>query len=224
MITYGRTSGDVRRWPNGAAARRALEEYLAALPPDSGNVTSVLDGGGLDFTGADLSGLELLEAEFSDADLSGVPLVGVHLAGSWLNDANLRNADLSHSSLRKAQARGCDAQEAVAVEADFRGAEFNRANLSRASLRGSNLGDARMLGADLRGADLRNCVMGQVGTWVSLREARMAGCLLDGAHGTVAGPVDVGTDSPQLLDGRELARWFAEHGAEQVEVREPVSH
>jgi hypothetical protein len=38
----------------------------------------------------------------------------------------------------------------------------------------------------------------------------------------VKGPIDVGADSPQLLDGAALQRWFAERGAPLVEVRQPA--
>lgn len=222
MTAYGRTSGDVRRWPDDAAARQALEEYFSALPSDPKIVIPSLNGEGLDFTGADLSGLELLGAELSEADLSGVRLVGAHLGGAWLEGASLRGADLSHASLRKAHGRGCDAQGIVAVETDFRGAEFEEANLSRGNLRATNLGNARLWNIDLRGADLRDCAFGTSQSWTSLQQARLADCQLGGAHGSVAGPVDIGGDSPHPLDGSELARWFAQQGAQAVQVREPV--
>jgi len=38
----------------------------------------------------------------------------------------------------------------------------------------------------------------------------------------VKGPIDVGADSPQLLDGADLQRWFAELEAPLVEVRQPA--
>jgi hypothetical protein len=46
----------------------------------------------------------------------------------------------------------------------------------------------------------------------------MADARLDGATGHVSGPVDVGAASPRLLDGEDLRRWFADHGAPEVEV------
>jgi hypothetical protein len=46
-------------------------------------------------------------------------------------------------------------------------------------------------------------------------------CRLEGASGGVSGPIDVGEDSPHLLDGTELARWFADHGATGVTVDDP---
>jgi hypothetical protein len=45
---------------------------------------------------------------------------------------------------------------------------------------------------------------------------------VDGATGMVDGPIDIGTDSPQLLDGADLQRWFADHGAPSVEVWQPT--
>ena len=56
VSTYGRTREDVLRWPDDPAARQALKAYLGSLPPDSQDVLSTLDAGGLDFTGANLSG------------------------------------------------------------------------------------------------------------------------------------------------------------------------
>jgi uncharacterized protein YjbI with pentapeptide repeats len=224
MTAYGRTPRDVRRWPNDAAARQALEDYFSALPSDPKIVIPSLNAEGLDFTEADLSGIELLGAELSEANLSGVRLVGAHLGGAWLEGTSLRGADLSHASLRKAHGRGCDAQGVVAVETDFRRAEFEEANLTRADLRSASLGNARFWHTDLRGADLRDCTFGASQSWTSLNQARIAGCKFGGAHGSVAGPVDIGADSPHLLDGKELAQWFAEQGAQAVAVREPVSH
>jgi hypothetical protein len=222
MTSYGRTASDVRRWPDDTAARQALEEYFAALPPDPRIVIPSMNGYGLDFTGADMSGLELLGADFTSANLSGVRLVGAHLGNATLMAATLRNADLSHCSLRKAQGRACDAQDVIAVEADLRSAEFEDANMRHADLRSTRLGHAWLLSIDLRNADLRNCAFGQERAWASLKRARMAGCRLDGAHGIVAGPVDVSVDSPRLIDGDELRRWFAEQGAPGVEIHEAI--
>lgn len=219
MITYGRSREDVLHWPDDPAARHALEVYLSELPPDSPDVLSVLDAENLDFTGADLSGLELLEAELSQANLSGVSLVGTDLAGAWLNRATLRGANLSHSNLRKAQGRECDAQDAAFCAAVLDRSEFERADFRRADLSKARFGSTTLSGADLRDADLRGCVFGHKILTTALQRARIAGCRVEGASGTVDGPADVGGQTPRLLDGAELQRWFAEHGAPLVEVR-----
>jgi len=219
MITYGRTPQDVLRWPDDPVARHALEEYLRSLPPEGQPILSLLYAQGLDFTGANLSRLELVGATLDEATLTGVSLVGADLARAWLNGAMLRGADLSDANLRKAEGRQCDAQRAV-----FRGAAFDRCDFAEADLRHVDLSNARfgrgsLFGADLRGADLRECVFGHEILSTRLRRARIAGCRVEGASGTVRGPADVGEQTPQLLDGTELQRWFAEHGAPLVEVR-----
>jgi uncharacterized protein YjbI with pentapeptide repeats len=223
--TYGRSRGDVRRWPDDPGARRTLEEYfdyLGELPAGSRPVESLLNGGGLDFTGADLSGLDLLEAQLSEATLSGVRLVGTDLYGAWLIGAVLRGADLSQCYLRKVQGRTCDAQDAVLRGADLDSSEFEDADIRRADFREAHFAGARLTGADLRGADLRDCVFGLNGRATGLAEVRLADCLAEGARGMVSGPIDVGADSPELLDGAELQRWFADRGAPLVEVRPPA--
>jgi uncharacterized protein YjbI with pentapeptide repeats len=219
VTTYGRTREDVLRWPDDPAARQALEAYLGSLPPDSLDVLSMLDAEGLDFTGANLSGLELLDAILSQATLTGVGLVGTDLAGAWLNGAALRGADLSCSNLRKAQGRQCDAQGAAFCGAFLDRSEFERADFRHADLSKAQFGRAMLSGADLRAADLRECFFGHGIRSTTLLRARVAGCRVEGATGTVDGPVDVGAQAPQLLDGAELQQWFADHGAPVVEVR-----
>jgi len=224
-ITHGRSRENVRRWPDDPAARRRLEDYfdsLEKLPDDSRTVASLLNGGGLDFRGADLSGLDLVEAELSDANLSGVRLVGADLYHAWLIGAVLRGADLSHCDLRKVEGRACDAQDAILRGADLDRSEFEDADLRRADFRETQFGQARLTGADLRGADLRQCTFGQNRYSTGFDEARFADCLVEEAKGTVDAPIDVGTDSPRLLDGADLQRWFADRGAPLVEVRPPA--
>jgi Pentapeptide repeats (8 copies) len=222
---YGHSRADVRRWPDDPDVRRRLEgyfDYLDKLPDGSRTVASLLDGSGLDFRGADLSGLDFTEAALSEANLSGVPLVGADLYGAWLIGAVLRGADLSRCYLRKVQGRTCDAQDAVLRGADLERAEFEDADFRRADLRQVYFGRASLFGADLREADLRECVFGRSGHSTSFARARLADCRAEGAKGMVSGLVDVGADSPELLDCAELQRWFAERGAPLVEVRPPV--
>jgi uncharacterized protein YjbI with pentapeptide repeats len=222
--THGRSRADVVRWPDDPAARRVLEEYfdhLDKLQGDSRTVESLLDGAGVDFTGANLSGLDLLQAMLNDANLSGVRLVGADLSGAWLIGALMRDADLSRCNLRKAQGRACDAQDAVLRGADLERSEFEDADFRRADFREAYFGRAWLFGADLRGADLRECIFGRSGYSTGFTQTRFAACLVESATGMVDGPIDVGTDSPQLLDGADLQRWFAERGAPLVEVRQP---
>jgi uncharacterized protein YjbI with pentapeptide repeats len=219
--TYGHSREDVVRWPDDPAVRRTLEEYLDNLPVGSRTVASLLNGMGLDFRGADLSGLDLSEAELSEANLSGVRLVGADLYRAWLLGAVLRSADLTRCRLRKVEGRACDAQDAILRRTDLDRSEFEDADLRRADLREADFAGARLTGADLRGADLRNCVFGVNGNFTGFSEVRLAGCLVEGAKGMVSGPVDVGADSPQLLDGADLQRWFADRGAPLVKVRPP---
>ncbi|MBO2465229.1 pentapeptide repeat-containing protein [Actinomadura violacea] len=215
---FGRTRGDVGAFPRDAAARQALEAYLDALPEDPEGFIPCFEGDGLDFSGADLSGLELLGACLDEAILDGVRLRNAELGRASLIAASMRGADLSGALLRKAQGRACDARNALLVDADLRTCEFEEADLRNSDLRGADLARAWLAGTDLRGADLRACDFGGPTSSTALLEARMADSRLDGATGHVSGPVDVGAESPHLLDGDDLQRWFADHGAPEVEV------
>jgi uncharacterized protein YjbI with pentapeptide repeats len=220
--TYGHSREDVVRWPDDLAVRRTLEEYFDRFPVGSRTVESMLDAEDLDFTGADLSGLDLSEAVLSEANLAGVRLAGADLSGAWMIGAVLRGADLSRCNLRKAQGRACDAQDAILRGADLERSEFEDADFRRADFREARFGRALLTGADLRGADLRHCILGQIGYATGFTEARLADCSMEGANGMVDGPIDVGPDSPQLLDGAELQRWFADRGAPLVTVWPPA--
>jgi hypothetical protein len=74
----------------------------------------------------------------------------------------------------------------------------------------------------LRRADLRQCVFGQSGRSTGFMEARLADCRAEGAEGMISGPIDIGADSPRLLDGDDLQHWFADRGAPLVQVRPPA--
>src|SRR5579875_2365446 len=110
--------------------------------------------------------------------------ITVPLGGGKLD---FTGADLSQCHLRKAQGRACDARGAVFREADLQRAEFDDADLREADLSRTQLGGAFLAGADLRGASLRGCSFGQAGRSADLDEARLAGCLVDGATGAVIG-------------------------------------
>jgi len=219
--TYGHSREDVRHWPDDPAVRQALEEYLDNFPTDPQTLKSILDAENLDFTGADLSGLDLSEAILSGANLAGVRLAGADLYTAWLIAAVLRGADLSRCYLRKVQGRACDAQYAILRGADLDSSQFERADLRRADLREADFAGALLTGADLRGADLRDCVFGLIRNLTGFTQARFADCVMEGAKGRIIGPVDVGVDSPRLLDGADLQRWFADRGAPLVEVWQP---
>jgi uncharacterized protein YjbI with pentapeptide repeats len=220
--TYGHSPADVVRWPDDPAVRRTLEEYFDKFPAGSRTVESLLDAEGLDFTGADLSGLDLLQAQLSQANLSCVRLAGADLSGAWLIGAVLCGADLSGCNLRKAQGRACDAQDAIFRGANLQRSEFEAADFRRADFREAWFGKSLYTGADFRGADLRHCLFGEGGSRTGLTQARLADCQVEGARGTVSSPADVGADSPQLLDGADLQRWFADRGASLVEVWQPA--
>jgi hypothetical protein len=220
--SYGRTPADVRAWPADPAARQALQEYLEALPRDSGKVPPALAGSDLDFTGADLSGLYLSAAGFGAAQLSGVRLAGADLYGAWLVEATLRGADLSECDLRKVSGRTCDARDAILRGAQLERADFEDSDFRGADLSGVRFGRASMSGADLRGADLHGCVFGTIVGPTDLWQARLAGCRVAGATGRIAGPVDVGADVPRLIDGADLRDWFASQGASLSEVKSPT--
>jgi uncharacterized protein YjbI with pentapeptide repeats len=219
VTTYGRSREDVIRWPCDPNALRALEDYFGKL---SGDSQAQLDAEGLDFTGADLSGLELLGAELSQANLSGVRLAGADLYVAWIIAAVLHDADLSQCDLRKVKGRMCDAQRAVFSGADLQRSEFENTDFREANLSKVRFGRATLLNGDLRGADLRECIFGHSPMATHLKGARLAGSRVEGAVGMVSGPINVGTDSPRLVDGADLQRWFADHGAPLVEVREPA--
>jgi uncharacterized protein YjbI with pentapeptide repeats len=218
--SYGRTPADVRTWPTDPAARQALQRYLAELPEDHVTVQHLFDGSDLDFTGADLSGLDFSEAEFSEAQLSGIRMAGVDLYRAWLLGATLRGADLSGARLRKVAGRGCDLRGANLRGVDLERSDFDGADFRDADLSGARFGRAFLPNADLRGANLSDCVFGSTGP-VGLLRARLAGCRLAGATGSVTGPIDVGADDPHLIDGSELHDWFASQGAPQVEITPP---
>jgi uncharacterized protein YjbI with pentapeptide repeats len=216
--SHSRTLEDVRNWPADPAARKALQEYLEALPLKSENSPLSLAGGELDFSGADLSGLYLAGAQLGEAKLSGARLVDADLYSAWLVQATLRGTDLSGCDRRKVDGRACDARNAI-----FRGARLARAGFEDSDFRGADLsgadfGRAALGGSDLRGADLRNCVFGPSVSPTDLEEARLADCLLSGATGYLYGPVDIGADTPRLVNGSELKAWFVGQGVPDVEV------
>ncbi|MEV0360984.1 pentapeptide repeat-containing protein [Nocardia sp. NPDC050697] len=213
----GHSPADVIRWPDDPAAHRALDDYLrrVSADPDAERTAELLLAGRrLNFTGADLSGLDLLGAELSGADLTDVRMAGVDLYIAWLGFAQLSGADLSDADLRKVQASHCRARHAA-----FRGADLQKADLSDANLVGADFNGARLQRVSFSGADLRRTDLRGSHLWTTrLSNARLAGCDVSGAAGLVLGPIDIGLDTPRLIDGSELEEWFGANGAPRVEV------
>lgn len=222
MSTYSRSPAGVRGWPADPAARKALQEYFAA-PPRAENFPEPLGGGNLDFSGADLSGLDLSGAWFGEAVLSGVRMTDCDLFTAWLVQAVLRGTDMSRCNLRKADGRACDARGVIFRGAELERADFEDSDFREADMSGAHFGRGSLAGADLRGADLSDCVFGSGAASTTLLEARLAGCRVAGSTGSIDGPVDIGADSPHLIDGDELRAWFASQGAPLVEVTTPWS-
>ncbi|MFI1465178.1 pentapeptide repeat-containing protein [Nocardia carnea] len=140
-----------------------------------------------------------------NAALASIAAMAVHIA---------TRADFSRSDLRKVQASGCVAEGAVFREAQMQGAVFEDANLRSAIFYGANLHSADFNGADLSGSDLRNCNVGSA----DFGSSRLAGSMVEGAHGSLFGPIDVGGDAG-LLNGDELQDWFTARGAAEVRIR-----
>lgn len=215
--TYRRSRIAVLAWPEDSEARTALEQYLdklAAHASSSLSVDLLLAADSMNFAGADLSDLSLQAAAFNESDLRNVRAVDSDLYQAWLSSANISRADFSRSDLRKVQAAGCVAEGAVFREAQMQGAVFEDANLRSAVFDGANLHNADFNGADLSGSDLRNCNVGSA----DFGNSRLAGSMVEGTHGSLFGPIDVGGDAC-LLDGGDLQEWFTSRGAATVEIR-----
>jgi uncharacterized protein YjbI with pentapeptide repeats len=220
MSRYKRSSGDVTRWPDNPDARQALEEWFAALGADP---TSYLSGGFLDFRGADLSSIDLMDAYLGSACLTGVRFEDANLGGANLTNAQLDGADLSFADLAKAELTGCSASNARFRSARLFAAELDEAVLAGADLSHAILNSAKLYRTDLRGANLefaslRWCTLGGRNMPAVLTGARMFGCHLEGVKGIVIGPVLVDEDGTRSLDGAGLEAWFAEQGAESLQV------
>ncbi|MFI6261374.1 pentapeptide repeat-containing protein [Micromonospora sp. NPDC051006] len=219
MSRYKRSSADVIRWPESPDAREALEEWFAAAAPG----TSYLSGDFLDFRGADLSNLDLTGAYLANSNLTGVRFEDANLGDANLNNCELGRADFSFADLAKAEMVGC-----LAGNARFRAARLFSVQLDDAVLTGADLSHAILNSAKLYRTDLRDanlefaslrwCTLGGTNMPAVLTGARLFGCQLEGATGSVVGPVFVDEEATRSLGGADLQAWFAEHGAEQVQV------
>lgn len=220
MSRYMQSSADVARWPHSPEAREALEEWFTAVASDP---TSYLSGDFLDFRGADLSTIDLTDAYLVSSCLTGVRFEDANLGGASLNNADLADADLSFADLTKAELVACSATNARFRGARLFAAELDEAVLAGADLRHAILNSAKLYKTDLRGANLefaslRWCTLGGGTMPTILTGARMFGCQLEGAKGTVVGPVVVDEHGTLSLDGAELEAWFSERGAENIQL------
>jgi uncharacterized protein YjbI with pentapeptide repeats len=143
-----------------------------------------------------------------------VALVGTDLYAAWIQNSDFGGADLSMADLRKVKGRCCRAVGAVFREAQFSRAEFDDADFRNADMRDAKFGRSFFAGADFRHADLRGCVFSST----HLGKARVAGALFEDASGPMSGPLDVGVDTPYLIEGEELRRWLTDHGAPHVVI------
>ncbi|WBB65963.1 pentapeptide repeat-containing protein [Micromonospora sp. WMMD812] len=187
------------------------------------DTAAYLSGDFLDFRGADLSNLDLTGAYLVNSCLVGVRFEDANLGDATLTNAELQGADFSFADLAKAEMVGC-----TAPDARFRGARLFSVQLDDAILEGADLShailnSAKLYKTDLRGANLeftslRWCTLGGGTMPAVLSGARMFGCQLEGAKGSVVGPVLVDEDATLSLDGADLEAWFSEQGAENVQV------
>lgn len=176
-----------------------------------------------DMRGADLSGFDMSWECLHQSDLRGC-----RFDRCDFTKAELPGARFEHASFRGAWLRRTDFSDGLGACADFSGARLIRAYLHGTELPGAVFRDTytagtSLDGADLRGADLRGIRFGPGGPngSTSLGATRLHGCQVTGAEGRVHGTADVGPEGrPCVLGGRELAAWFAEHGAPDVLVPE----
>ncbi|MEH0828360.1 MULTISPECIES: YbaB/EbfC family nucleoid-associated protein [unclassified Micromonospora] len=217
---YKRSVADVTRWPDSPDARAALEEWLGVAPSDT---AAYLAGDFLDFRGADLSNLDLAGAYLANSCLVGVRCEDANLGDANLNNAELDGADFSFSDLAKADLVGSTARNARFSSARLFSVQFDEAVLEGADLSHATLNSAKLYRTDLRAAELgfsslRWCTLGGANMPAVLSGARMFGCRLEGAKGTVVGPVFVDQAATRSLDGAELEAWFSAQDAPDVRV------
>ncbi|GAA2608298.1 pentapeptide repeat-containing protein [Actinomadura fulvescens] len=224
MSGYGISREGVRAWPKNPEAAAALESYIDDLKASAGDVAEVLSGEMMDLRGADLSHLRLDGAFLFNTDLSEVRLVGASLGRANLSGTILRKSDLARADLTKAELVECDAQHATFAGAALFAADFSDADLRFADLRNtiansSSFFQTRLDGADLRNASFRFCYFGhQEAAPTVMSGARIANCAFDEAKGFVLGPVDIGDDEPNLVEGAALTSWFHANGAPETTV------
>ena len=223
MSTFKRRVEDVHTWPADEEARDVLRDYLNNLSttPDGATLPAIA-GDLYDFSRSDLSGLYFDAAFFFNTNFTRARLKGCSLRKANLNGADLSGADLSDADLYKAEARECLGENAAFQNAYMLGVDLGHAELPGADLRGAILNSGFLIGTNLSGADLRGAHLLHTSFGFESDPTLLPGARLFGAHfdnrtdGWVTGPVDVGEETPLLMEGQELAAWFRGHGAGDV--------
>ncbi|NUT46637.1 MAG: pentapeptide repeat-containing protein [Saccharothrix sp.] len=189
------------RPPGSPDAARVLEEWLAG-----GRSTPVI-ADDLDFRGADLSGGPFGGSSFRRANLADAVARGVELWRSSCEGARFIRAVLTDADFVKAHLHHASFVRAVLIGADLTRAEGLDVRFVQADLRRADLTDATLVACDFTGADLSGARVDKT----SLRDSHLVDATVAGLTGTVFGPVVVAAG--RALDGADLERWFAAHGA-----------
>lgn len=206
---------EVTSWPFDELARERLTEFRHERKRD---LNVVFCGDDLDLRGAHLCGFDFRRSWFSGCVLDQASLLGSNFTDASLSRASLLQADLTACVLIEADLSYCAGSRSTLAWARLMRAEAYSADLREADLLGVELDQAVLRDADLRGARLREARFSRT----SLGGARLAGAILDGARGSVLGPVDISkTDEPELVDGDELSAWLREQGANHLMVTRP---
>jgi len=206
-------------WPSDPAAAEAIRQYLIWLRSDGSEGAEL--GGPLDFRGANLTGIQMKWKFLWGSNFSGVILDKVDLYKSELIGATLTGASLEGARLHRTEMGECEAHRISFAGANLLKARISDSELTDSNFRDTYTGGAHLVNTDLRGSDFRSARFGgeNPGEWTNLRGARMGGCQLAEASGTVIGPIDVGEDDTQnILSGTELKSWFSAQGAIDVTV------
>lgn len=198
---------EVTSWPFDQQARQRLIQFRHERMR---NLDVVFCGDDTDLRGAHLCGFDFRESWFTGCVLDKVRMLGANLTAAGLAGASLEGADLTACVLVAADLSNSRARRCVLAWARLARAEIYEADLREADLIGADLDGALLGGSDFRGARLENVQFGRT----AIKGARMADCLLEGARGTVSGPVDISkSEEPELLDGADMEAWFRERRA-----------
>lgn len=198
---------EVTTWPFDERARERLTRFRQERMRD---LDVAFCGDDLDLRGAHLCGFDFREGWFTGCVLDKVRLLAANLTDAALGGASLLHADLTGCVLEGADLSGVRGRGAVLAWARLGRAEMYEADLREADLLGAEMPATLLGGADLRGARLQDTKFSRT----PLNGARLADSLLEGARGSVDGPVDISkSEEPELLDGEDLLAWFRDQKA-----------